>query len=152
MAVTLLLPENKDYFRQRILALKPDSERKFGTMDANQMMRHLRNALETAMGEVTMPAKANPIVGKTVYFVITHVMTTWPGGKIKAPAYWTPPSDRDFESERQALLGALDRFMAHYSAGKTPSPHPILGNLSLGQWARLNGIHFKHHFRQFSIN
>ncbi len=152
MGITLLIPENKEYFAERIKRLKPDSPRQFGTMDANQMMRHMRNALETSMGEVTMPGKATPVVGKAAYFFITHVMKTWPGGRIKAPDYWTPASDRDFEAEREALLGALDRFMEFYVAGEPTAPHPMLGGLRLDQWARLNGLHFKHHFRQFAIN
>jgi hypothetical protein len=152
MAITHLIPENQPYFVERIQRLQPDSERRFGTMDTNQMMRHLRNALETAMGEVEMPGKAIPGVGKSLYYVITHVMTTWPGGKIKAPAYWTPPSDREFDAEREALLGALDRFMTHYSSGKPTAPHPMLGTLNPQQWARLNGLHFRHHFRQFGVN
>ena len=152
MAVTYLIPENKEWFVDRINRLKPDSERQFGTMDANQMMRHMRNALETALGEVEMPGKANTIVGKINYFTITQVMTKWPGGKIKAPDYWTPPADREFEQERAALLSAIDRFLDACAIGKPTAPHPLLGNLNTGQWARLNGLHFAHHFRQFGVN
>lgn len=152
MAVTYLTAENKDYFVERINQLKPDSERRFGTMDANQMMRHMRNALETSMGEVEMPGKGIPVVGKLVYFTITHLMTTWPGGKIKAPDYWSPPADREFEEERKALLAAVDRFTEHYASGKPTAPHPMLGKLKPAQWARLNGLHFQHHFRQFGVN
>lgn len=150
MAVTYLSADHKPYFVDRISRLQPDSERRFGTMDANQMMRHLRNALETAMGEVEMPGK--PLFGgKAVYYLITHVMTTWPGGKIKAPDYWSPPADQEFEAERQALLAAVDRFVEHHAAGKATAPHPMLGNLTADQWARLHGLHFKHHFRQFGV-
>lgn len=152
MAVSHLTAESKDYFVSAIKKLKPDSERRFGTMDANQMMRHMRNALETSMGEVQMPGKAIPVVGKSMYFLIAHVVTTWPGGAIKAPAYWTPPVEKEFEAERQALLAALDRFVAFHSAGKATSPHPLLGNLNSRQWSRLNALHFRHHFRQFGVN
>lgn len=151
MAVTYLNADNKEYFVERIKQLRPDSERRFGTMDANQMMRHMRNALETSMGEVEMPGKPLP-GGKAVYFLITHVMTKWPGGKIKAPDYWTPPADQEFEAEREALLSAVDRFVEHYDAGKPTAPHPMLGSLKADQWARLNGLHFQHHFRQFGVN
>lgn len=154
MPVIELVPENAEYFRERINRLQPDSERQFGTMNVVEMMRHMRNATETALGEVENPGKPNPIVGRLLFLFICYVMTEWPKGKIKAPDYWTPPPDRDFDEEKKALLEAFERFMAKMEAGETETvtEHPMLGKLNLKQWSRLNGIHFIHHFKQFDVN
>ena len=109
MAVRVLDQQNLSYFLGRIEKLSKDSPRKFGTMDVTKMMRHMRNAFETAMGETNLPDASKPFVGKFLYYVITHVITTWPGGRIKAPDYWTPPSDHSYEEERELFVVALKR-------------------------------------------
>ncbi|MEK7794245.1 MAG: DUF1569 domain-containing protein [Candidatus Hydrogenedentota bacterium] len=151
MAVRVLDQQNLSYFLGRIEKLSKDSPRKFGTMDVTKMMRHMRNAFETAMGETNLPDASKPFVGKFLYYVITHVITTWPGGRIKAPDYWTPPSDHSYEEERELFVGALKRFVGHLeSKPGTVAKHPVLGALTMPQWGRLNGLHLAHHLRQFS--
>lgn len=139
-------------FSGRIEALRPDSQRQFGKMSVEQMLKHLRNATEVALGEVTMPDESKPIVRNVLFVMIAHVFTTWPGGRIKAPDYWTPPPDHDFTGERSGLLAALKRFVA--AAEATPekkATHPMLGPLSLRQWSQLMGVHIHHHMRQFGV-
>jgi hypothetical protein len=139
-------------FTRRVEALRPDSQRKFGTMSIEQMLKHLRNATEVALGEVTMPDESKPIIRDILFVLIARVITTWPGGKIKAPAYWSPPPDHDFSGERAGLIGAMNRFVA--AVDTTPdkvSTHPILGPLTLQKWSELMGVHIHHHMRQFGV-
>lgn len=151
MALYFLNKETLPAFMQRIEKLSPDSERQFGTLDVVGMMRHMRNALETALGEVTMPDDAKPVIGPCLYFFITHIMTEWPKGKIKAPDYWTPPAEYDYAKERELFLAALNRFVdAQANEPHKKTKHPMLGTLTLAQWSRLNGIHLDHHLKQFA--
>lgn len=139
-------------FKQRLDKLTPESKRQFGTMDPVQMMRHMRNVHETALEEVSYPNKTIPVLGKLVYFVFTRVMTTWPGGKIKAPDFWTPPPEAEFDEERQKLNASVERFLS--ALEKDPNKvvqNPFFGKLPLREWSRLNGIHFNHHLRQFGV-
>jgi hypothetical protein len=121
-------------------------------MSVEQMLKHLRNAFEVSLGEKTLPDESTPILRSIIFFVIAHVMTTWPGGRIKAPDYWTPPAEYDFERERKELLGAMDRFLAAYESGPDKvGVHPILGPLTMRKWSQLMGVHMHHHMRQFGV-
>ncbi len=147
-----LTRESESMFLARVEKLRADSPRKFGTMDTAKMLRHMRNAFETCIGETNLPDSSIPVVRKILYFAICHVMTTWPGGRIKAPDYWSPPADHPFDEEKRLFLSAMQRFLAAFSAqpGQV-GRHPILGPLTLRQWSRLNGIHLHHHLRQFGV-
>jgi len=139
-------------FTGRVEALKSDSQRKFGKMSIEQMLKHLRNAHEVALGEKTMVDESKPILRNVLFFVIARVMTTWPGGRIKAPDYWSPPADFDFDGERKGLLSAMKRFTE--ALEKTPEKvavHPMLGPLTMRKWSQLNGAHINHHMRQFGV-
>jgi hypothetical protein len=147
-----LTRETEADFTSRINALTADSERKFGKMSVEQMLKHLRNAFEVALGERELPDESKPVIRDLMYFLICHVMTTWPGGRIKAPDYWSPPADYEFEQERKELLDALHRFLDTLeSAPDRIGKHPILGPLSMEKWSRLMGVHIHHHMRQFGV-
>lgn len=140
-------------FRERIDKLAADTPRKFGTMDTNAMLRHMRLALETSVGETDLPDKSlPPVVRQLIYFLITNAITTWPGGKLKAPDFWSPPSEHSFEEEKRLFLGATERYLK--ALEETPEKkerHPIFGSLNLRQWSRLHGLHLNHHLRQFGV-
>ena len=139
-------------FASRVQALRADSQRKFGKMSVEQMLKHLRNAFEVALGEKRMQDDSKPIVRDVVLFLVTSVIKTWPGGSIKAPDYWSPPADYEFDRERAELLGAMERFVAAYDASADKvTVHPILGPLTLHKSSRLMGPHMHHHMRQFGV-
>jgi len=152
MPAIALTKETLPDFTRRIEALRADSRRKFGKMSIEQMLKHLRNAHEVAIGDKQMQDESKPIVRDILFFTIARVITTWPGGRIKAPDYWSPPADYDFEGERKGLLSAMKRFvdMLDTEPGKI-NTHPILGPLTLKKWSQLNGVHINHHMRQFGV-
>lgn len=152
MPAIALTRETQSNFAHRIEALRADSQRKFGEMSVEQMLKHLRNAMEVALGEKTLPDESKPIIRDILFILIARLITTWPGGKIKAPDYWSPPADYDFERERTELLGVLGRFLDTFE--KSPDKigvHPILGPLTLKKWSQLMGVHIHHHMRQFGV-
>ena len=59
--------------------------------------------------------------------------------------------DRDFEAERQRLLGLIASFAAGGPAGCTKHPHSFFGPLTPVEWAELNYKHLDHHLRQFGV-
>ena len=147
-----LTRETADEFRNRINQLSPDSDRKFGKMDVTQMMRHMRLSCDTATGKANVTDKSTPLVRNIMFFAVCHVITTWPGGRIKAPDYWSPPAEHGFEDERKLLLGAIDEFLDKLEQDPSfVAANPVLGPLDQHKWSRLMGIHFKHHLRQFGV-
>ena len=65
-------------FTRRIEALSADSQRKFGKMSIEQMLKHLRNAHEVAIGDKQMVDESNPLIRGVLFFAIARVFTTWP--------------------------------------------------------------------------
>lgn len=147
-----LTRETADEFTNRIHELSPESDRLFGKMDVAQMMRHMRLSLDTATGKAKVPDKSTPLVRDVMFFTFCHVLTTWPGGRIKAPDYWSPPAEHEFDEERRLLLEAIDVFLDKLEQEPSfTAANPVLGPLDQHKWSRLLGVHFKHHLRQFGI-
>ena len=139
-------------FLERLNRLQPDAQRRWGSLGVNDMLRHLRNVFETPLGEKSYPPEKMPLPKPLLYFLLCRVFTTWPKGRIKAPDYWTPPAEHEFEEERQLLIEKLRRFVdALESDPSAVRLNPFFGDLTLAQWSRLNGIHLDHHFKQFGV-
>ncbi len=152
MPAVALTRETLPDFTRRVEALRVDSQRKFGKMSVEQMLKHLRNAHEVALGDKNMVDESRPFVRDVMFILAARMFTTWPGGRIKAPDYWSPPADFDFDGERKGLLSAMKRFVD--ALEKSPdkiTTHPMMGPLTMKKWSQLNGVHINHHMRQFGV-
>lgn len=151
MQVRRLTSETVEIFKNRVNQLTADSPRKWGTMSAAAMLRHLRHLLELSLSEVEVKDQSNVFTKYVVRPIAFHVLPDWPKGKIKAPDHLTPKAE-DFDQERQKLIAAFDRFVDAVS--KSPDKmalHPLFGSYPIHYWAFLHGRHFEHHFRQFGV-
>lgn len=152
MAIPHLNQSTLPYFQEKIGALRADTPAKWGELDVTRMVRHLRQAVEASLGEVDVPDESTAVLRNVAYVLAFGLMTTWPKGRIKAPDYWTPPAEHDFDRERQLLLEALDRYVQTAAAEPDREGiNPLLGSIPLRKWSRVHGIHFNHHFRQFGL-
>jgi hypothetical protein len=135
--------------KARLLKLRPESERQWGTMNPAQAVAHCCGGMQMALGE-TRPKRM--MIGRLL------------GGLIKrlalgndAPMRRNSPTvpeivvadARELDTERQRLLGMIDRFTAAGPAGCTTYPHSFFGRLTPQQWAVLMYKHLDHHLRQF---
>lgn len=152
MAKCYLNNQSLPGFKDRIAELTSESKGEWGKLDVLGMMRHLRNVMETAVGDVSYPDESKPIVSNLTFFFATQIMTKWPKGGIKAPEFWTPAAEEDFEKERELWLASLDKFVAEVDKDPTRTTlNPFFGPKSLKQWSLLNGIHMNHHLSQFGV-
>ena len=137
---------------QRIAALQPGQQRKWGRMTAHQMLCHLNDSFRVALGE-KYASPATTLVFRTVgKFVALYVPIPWPRSVATRPevdqtAGGTPPSE--FDHDRRVLLELIDRFGG--SAGRTWGPHPLFGAMTEWQWQRWGYLHTDHHLRQFGV-
>ena len=152
MKIYPLNRENLPIYEQRFQGLQPDSERFFGTMDTIQMLRHMRNFVEVSLGLVVVDDNSKLVWRHILYFLSVHVVTTWPGGRLKQPDFWTPPPEHDFDEERRLLIARLLQFVEKLES--EPSTVAVcldLGPMAMKRWSRVHGVHFNHHFRQFGV-
>jgi hypothetical protein len=135
--------------KARLMNLRPESERLWGTMNAAQAVAHCCGGLETALGD-TRPKRA--LVGLLFGWIIKPLAL----GNDEPMRRNTPTmpeivvaDEREMEDERRRLIGLIDRFAAAGPAGCTTHPHSFFGRLTPDQWAVLMYKHLDHHLRQF---
>jgi hypothetical protein len=145
---TLLVPGDRQEILERLDRLKVDAGRRWGKMSAHQMVCHLRDSFEVALGE----RHASPATGvfqRTVMkWGALYFPVPWPKGVPTRPEIDQAAggsSPREFSRDAAGLRGAMDRFV---HAGKW-SPHPIFGEMKVEDWMRWGYLHMDHHLRQF---
>lgn len=152
--MTDLTRETLPDYRAKLLAIGADAKARWGKLDPAGLMQHLDLAAQMSLGELPEARKAmfpRPLQA-LMWIVFFRLFTKWPGGSIKAPAYFTPPAEADLETYRARLFETMDRFVE--AREKTPARRemsPIAGRLTMIQWSRLHAIHFSHHFRQYGV-
>jgi hypothetical protein len=135
----------------RLSALRPDSPRQWGKMTPHQMLCHLSDSYQVAMGEREEKYVGNFFLTTVGKWVALYVPLSWPKGIQTGPASdqeknGTRPAE--FAQDKQRLESLLRRFTM-----KQPdfqfAPHPGLGQLTVTEWMRWGYLHADHHFRQF---
>ena len=153
MPKLLLNPENVSYHKECVSKLTPDSERKFGSLDAHGMLCHLLSAMQMSLGEIEVADESKPILRSIMRKFAFEWVTTWPGGKIKAPVKLTPTPEDEFEADKQKLLDYFDKFLVALEERPDElTVNPALGPTTIRYWSRIHGMHMNHHFRQFGID
>jgi len=143
------LPE----FHARLAGLKPDSVRYWGRMTPLHMVRHLRYVFDLSNGDETAPDRSIPVVRVLLYHLTFRYFTRrWPKNSFKAPDYFVPEPEGDFDAERAALGQAAERFVALLEEDPAATAvTPILGPMPRYKWARIHGAHCNYHFKQFGV-
>jgi hypothetical protein len=150
---TLNQPQSKQEILQRIARLRPDLQRRWGRMNAGQMVCHLCDSFLCVMGEkpatVHLKFKARKLVKWCALYLPMH----WPQGVATRPELdqekdGTAPGD--FEEDRRKLLGLIEKFT------RLPREfrfhlHPIFLEMTEKQWMRWGYLHTDHHLRQFGV-
>ena len=136
--------------KQRLQAVRPDSQRRWGRMSVNQMICHLADSLRRTLGEkdaALLPPK------KFLKWAALWIPVPWPHGFKTLPEMdqeigGTRPVQ--FDSDRDELLRLMDRFTCQ-SPEPQFSPHPIFGHMTRKELMRWAYLHMDHHLRQFGV-
>jgi hypothetical protein len=141
--------------RQEILArlgkIGPETPRRWGKMNAAQMICHLSDALLGVMGDKPMEAPRGLNLWPLMKPWVLYVPVKWPPGVRTRPEFdqrigGTPPSE--FEADKRTLLASIEKFTAGLGGFQFRS-HPMFGRLSEKEWMRWGYLHMDHHLRQF---
>jgi hypothetical protein len=135
--------------KARLLQLRPDSARLWGTMNAARAVAHCSGGLEMALGD-KRPKRM--LAGRLFGWIVKPLAL----GNDEPMRRNTPTvpeivvaDERELEDERRRLSGLIDRFAAAGPAGCTTHPHSFFGRLTPREWAVLMYKHLDHHLRQF---
>jgi hypothetical protein len=152
MAHSLFDDEDKQDIVERIRTLDPSSNRLWGKMTLEQMLRHVTDPLKSAMGEYPVAFRGNRFFTSALGKYLFISLLPWPKGKTPtAPEFnqlLLPEPPPAFTAGVAELLTTIDRFHKLPPAF-TFERHAAFGPLTRKQWGNVMGKHLDHHLRQF---
>ncbi len=138
-------PKVRSQIESRLKALRPDAQRKWGAMTAPQMLWHVNQFLDFALGDTIPEKQKMPMPLPLMRFFVLY--TPWPKGAPTHPQA-KARSEHDFERERANCLALIDRFVSRPLDGPWPEDR-IFGITSGKSISRLQAKHLDHHLKQF---
>jgi hypothetical protein len=152
----------KDFFhpilveetKQRILRLRPESERQWGSMAVAQTLAHCTAGIKMAMGVIQAKRAPFPatLLGPLIKPLVFRDDKPMRRNSPSSPELLSAdPTQCELERERSVLIAAIDSFASQGAACCTGHRHPFFGPLKPEQWAILMYKHVDHHLRQFGV-
>jgi hypothetical protein len=144
-------PRTKLEILSRLRRVRPESRRQWGRMSPHQMVCHLSDSFEIAMGGKKATPAGTVFHRTIIRWIAFHAPLQWPKNYRTLPEAdqeigGTRPED--FVQDLETLGGLIDRFTA-VPRTFVWAPHPIFGPLSDREWMRWGYLHTDHHLRQF---
>ena len=150
---TLEQPDVKAEIVRRLIALEPNSPRKWGKMTPHEAICHLTDSLKALTGERAMTYPKSSAFQQTIMrWAALYLPVPWTQGVKTAPEtdqklQGTPPLE--FLQDKAVLLEMIEQTAS--GQARWINVHPILGQMSEREWQRFEYLHFDHHLRQFSV-
>ncbi len=146
---TLADTADRTLLLQRLRRLTPATPRRWGRMNAHQMVCHLSNAFRLGLGEKEASHAGGLFTRTVLKWGALWVPLPWPHGYPTRPemdqlAGGTPPAV--FAHDVVDLERLIERFTRTINAA---AEHPVFGRLSQKEWLRWGWRHAHHHLRQF---
>lgn len=116
------------------------------------MLHHCRLVLEIPAGKVVLPRK-NMFV-RLIGICAKREMAIFNNGIPRnMPTFEVIrcTDAGDFESEKTALLNALEEYCQLAQENTLPESHELFGKLTRDQWSFLEYKHLHHHLKQFNV-
>lgn len=134
----------------RLESAHPDATRRWGTMSPGEMLCHVANAFEVALGDrppskVRAPGPAVLIKWLALWVPLPWMKNVPTGRNVDPRRDGTRPGD--FTADRERAVHLLRRLAAE----ARPGPHPIFGTMTRRDWLRWGYLHTDHHLRQFGL-
>lgn len=139
-------PDVRREMETRLAALRPDSPRQWGSMTPDQMVWHLSQFLEFALGEGSYPRGKMPMPLPVMRFMVLYL--PWPKRAPTHPSALAKAS-YNLEAEKKRCLTLLERFVNKPLDEPWPED-PAWGNAGGAFASKLQARHFHHHLSQFN--
>jgi hypothetical protein len=133
---------------ERLNRMAPDRKPHWGRMSPIQTLKHLREPMRAAMGEIKVSGKNTPLRFTPLKQLVIYVLP-WPKGVRTAPEFVITET-ADWAFELAETKAALDR-MATLGRDHAYVPHPAFGRLSGSALGALVHRHWDHHLKQFGL-
>ena len=146
---TFLNVADRHEILRRLAAVRPESERLWGSMSSHEMICHLGDSFRAALGEKQL-SPATMLFKRTVLkWTVLWGPRPWPQGMKTRPEmdqHQGGTRPEQFASDLDKLLILFERFCTWQDKF---APHPVFGRLSRTERMRHAYLHMDHHLRQF---
>ena len=138
----------------RLEALRPDAERRWGTLTAGEMLCHLGDSHETVLkrpmaDEPAATVRPRPFLKWiALYSPLPWSKKAQTGASVDPRRDGTQPGD--FEADRRRAIETLRRVATVPHQELNPI-HGLFGPMSPRDWYRSTYRHVDHHLRQFGV-
>ena len=139
---------------RRIMQLRAESERQWGSMAVAQTLAHCTSGIEMATGRIEAKPAPFParLMGRFIKPFVFRDDQPMRRNSPSSPELFTgEPTKCDLETERSRLIAAIENFCGYGPTGCCRQPHPFFGPLKPEEWAILMYKHVDHHLRQFGV-
>ena len=154
MKPTIADAETLDSLVERLRRLRPDTQRRWGTLTPGEMLCHLGDAHESVLGIRIPPGPPAAAVRRPILkWIALYSPVPWPKGAKTRPGV-NPRIDGtrpgDFEKDRERAIGGL-KGLAIAAPSTFPAFHFLFGQMAPQDWHRWAYRHVTHHLRQFGL-
>ncbi len=138
----------------RLRALRPDAERRWGTLTAGEMLCHLADGHQWVLAQPASSEGASKIRSRPILkWVALYSPLPWSKRAQTHPSAdpkreGTRPGD--FEADRERAIESL-RKIAEAPAAELSPVHELFGPMSARDWYRSVYRHVNHHLCQFGM-
>lgn len=144
------LLENDAYeeITARVHKLSPESSAQWGKMNVAQMMAHVQQTFKVPLSDKPMPRL---MIGRMIGWMIKPKLyneAPWKQNLPTAPDFIIK-DERDFITEKLALLNHVEEFHNAGAENIGRYPHPMFGRFTKEQWGKAMYKHVDHHLQQF---
>jgi hypothetical protein len=137
----------KASIESRLSKLTPQSRAAWGKMTVGQMLWHVNQAMDAALGRLPLPAERPPIPRPVIRFMVLNMPWTKNAPTSKA---FVPQQDYDFHTELARCRMLVAEVVAR-DVGHAPPDHPVFGQMTGAQQSKLHAKHIDHHLKQFGV-
>jgi hypothetical protein len=134
----------------RMARVTANAKAVWGTMNAEQMLAHLVEAMKLGTGELNLKPRKMIIRFPPLKQLIVYVLP-FPKGAPTAPELKRLESDAGTLERNRAELARLMEDIGGRAAQKEWPAHPAFGKLTRRAWGVLGYKHIDHHLRQFGV-
>ena len=146
---------NRKYFDEiitRISHLSEDSQRKWGRMNAAQMLTHCELVLKVPLKEIHLP-KINFVFRAIGFLTKKEIQMINNGIPHNMPSFQKliVNFECDFETAKKNLLNTLIDYDSAFKNHNLPKSHVLFGKMEEKDWGFLEYKHLHHHLKQFNV-
>jgi hypothetical protein len=135
----------------RLERLTPTHAAAWGTMNGQQMARHLGDACEAVLMRRPFASRPRGKPSPLRKFVLLHLLRQMPRGiKAGADPAGAAVDPADFASDLSRAVTLLQA-LADAAPEALVDQHPVLGPMTRANWMRWAYLHTDHHLRQFGV-